>query len=290
MAVHEIIAGGRRRLAAAGLAADEATLSARLLAQHVLGWSAADLLASGLNPADDEMAARYDALVSRRAAREPLAYITGTREFWGLPMAVSPAVLIPRPETELLVETALERLRGLGEARVADVCTGSGCVAIALARARPDLQLLATDISEPALAIAAANVERHGVGGQVRLLRTDILSGVTDRFSMIVANPPYIPTGDRPQLQPEVRDYEPALALFGGDRGLDLIGSLAEHATIRLQPGGWLIFECGAGQARGIREVIDAAPPLRVVETKKDLQGIPRVVVCRLDPPPPPRR
>lgn len=284
MTVHEIIATGRRRLAGVGLAPDEAALDARLLAQHLLGWSAADLLASGLDAASTELITRYDQLVTRRAAREPLAYITGTKEFWGLPMTVSPAVLIPRPETELLVETALERLAD-PELTVADVCTGSGCVAIALATAHPRLRIVATDISEQALAIATANVRRHDVGDRVRLMRTDILSGVVERFGMIVANPPYIPTGDRPQLQPEVRDYEPALALFGGDRGLDVIRTLAEHATVRLRPGGWLIFECGAGQAKEIRELIARVPPLVIVEHKKDLQGIPRVVVCRLDTP-----
>lgn len=285
MTVHQTIAVARRRLADAGLPPDESAMNARLLAQHVLGWTAADLLASGLDSLSDEQMAQYDRLIARRAAREPLAYITGSKEFWGLRFTVSPAVLIPRPETELLVEAALERLADAPDVHVADVCTGSGCVAVALATLRPQLRIVATDISEQALAVATGNVARHHVSERVRLVRTDILSGVVDRFGMIVANPPYIPTGDRVQLQPEVRDYEPSLALFGGDRGLDVIQALAEHATVRLQPKGWLLFECGAGQAHAIRTLIAAAPPLTVVEIKKDLQGIPRVVVCRLETP-----
>ncbi len=262
-------------------------LDARLLAQHVLGWDAARLLASGLDQAPDTFADRYTALIARRAVREPLAYVVGTKEFWNLAIEVSSHVLIPRPETEGLVEAALDRLRGtVAEGGlVADVCTGSGCVAIALATERPGIQIIATDISEPALAVAARNAQRHGVADRIRFVRTDILTGINDKFDMIVSNPPYIPLGDRPRLQPEVRDYEPALALFGGDDGLDIARTLAQHATVRLKPGGVLMFECGAGQERGVRELIANAAPLIMINVRHDLQGIPRVAIARLPEP-----
>jgi release factor glutamine methyltransferase len=274
-------------LRTAGATAAEATLDARLLAQHALGWDAAQLLANGLQQAEAGFIESFTALIARRATHEPLAYIVGSKEFWNLLIDVSPQVLIPRPETELLVEAALERLRGprAEQALIADVCTGSGCVAIALAVERPGLQVIATDISEPALAVAAANAAKHGVADRIRFVRTDILSGINDKFDLIVSNPPYIPLGDRPKLQSDVRDFEPPLALFGGDDGLDIARPLAEHAAIRLKPGGMLFFECGAGQERGVRELIANAAPLRMQGFRNDLQGIPRVVSAQLPEP-----
>lgn len=280
--IHEEIAAGRQALRDAGLAPEEAALDARLLAQHALGWDAAALLASGLAPAVPGFVDRFGALLTRRGAREPLAYIVGRRDFWHLTIDVSPSVLIPRPETELLVEAALERLPAHTETTVADVCTGSGNVAVALAVERPALRVVATDISEPAIAVAAENLRKYHVEDRVRLVRTDILSGVVERFDLIVANPPYVPTGDRARLQPEVRDFEPALALFGGDDGLDVVRRLAEHATVRLNPGGVLMFEFGAGQERGVRQAIAEAAPLTMVAVRPDLQGIPRIAVVRL--------
>ncbi len=279
--IREVIAFGRQRLRDAGLTEDEAMLDARLLAQHALGWDASALLASGLESAPADFVDRLGELLSRRGAREPLAYIVGKRDFWHLTIGVTPAVLIPRPETELLVEYALERLPAGADTAVADVCTGSGCVAVALAVERPALRVVATDISEPALAVAAGNVRRYHVEGRVRLVRTDILGGVTDGFDLIVANPPYVPAGDREQLQPEVRDYEPALALFGGQDGLDVVRALAAQAAVRLNPGGLLLFEFGAGQERGVRELIARASPLRIVDVRRDLQGIPRIAVAQ---------
>jgi release factor glutamine methyltransferase len=274
----------RQVLRTAGATAAEATLDARLLAQHALGWDAAQLLANGLQQGDAGFVERFTALVARRATHEPLAYIVGRREFWNLEIDVSPHVLIPRPETELLVEAALERLRAARaeHASLADVCTGSGCVAIALAVERPDLQIVATDISEAALTVAAANAAKHGVAERIRFVRTDILSGVSDKFDIIVSNPPYIPLGDRRTLPQDVRDFEPALALFGGDDGLDVARAVAEHASVRLKPGGVLFFECGAGQERGVRELLANAAPLKIQGFRKDLQGIPRVAIARL--------
>lgn len=281
--IHEEIAAARQRLHDLGSPVVEAALDARLLAQHALGWDAATLLASGLDTASPAFIEHFSAMLARRAAHEPLAYIVGTKDFWTLTLDVSPHVLIPRPETEILVEEALERMPRPGHGiRVADVCTGSGCVAIALATERPGVQIVATDISDQALAVAARNAAKYRAADRVRFLRTDMLSGVTEMFDVIVSNPPYVRLADRSGLPPEVCDFEPAIALFGGDDGLDVARSLAAHAIVRLKPGGLLLFECGAGQASGVEELIQDASPLRMLEIRRDLQGIPRVAIAQL--------
>jgi release factor glutamine methyltransferase len=251
----------------------------RLLAQHVLGWDTARFLISQADQPPDQFTDAFERLVDRRSQREPLAYITGVREFWGLEFEVSPAVLIPRPETELLVEVTLERWPVGSDLRVADVCTGSGCVAVALAHDRPVCSILATDISASALELAARNAARHQVTACVQFLRTDLLEGVTGTFDLIVANPPYVPDVNRTSLQQDVRNYEPALALFGGRGGLDLIVRLTAQAVPRLEPGGLLLFEFGDGQEEDIIEVIDRHRQLRLVDVRRDLQGLPRTVI-----------
>jgi release factor glutamine methyltransferase len=279
--IHERVAGARDRLREAGLSAAEADLGARVLATHLLGWSTERLFADGRDPEPDHFADRFDAIVARRAAREPLAYIVGGREFWGLPLEVTPDVLIPRPETELIVEAALDLYPDRhGPLRVADVCTGSGCVAIAMASERPAWTVLATDISEPALAVARRNAARHAVDDRVRFARADLLAGVPGPFDLIVANPPYVRSGDRPGLQPEVRE-EPDVALYGGPEGLDTIVRLLQQAPAALTRGGHLIFEFGLGQDQQIEELIAAAPGLSPIELKRDLQGIARTAVTR---------
>jgi release factor glutamine methyltransferase len=279
--IHEQIASARQRLRAAGIPSDEATLDARLLAQHVLGWDAAALLCSGQTPAPDQFGDRYQSVLDRRVTREPLAYITGTKDFWHLTIGVSRAVLIPRPETELLVEAALGRLPAGGRADIADVCTGSGCIAVALATERRESRIVATDISEHALRVAQGNIRRHGVGDRIDLLRADLLSGVTAQFDLIVSNPPYVPLGDRAGLQPEVRNFEPSLALFAGGDGLDLFEGLIGHAALRLKPGGFLMFEFGTGQEPAVSALISESPRLTMVAIKSDLQGIPRVAIAK---------
>jgi release factor glutamine methyltransferase len=211
----------RQVLRTAGATAAEAKLDASHLAQHALGWDPARLLTSGIEQAPADFLDRFTALVARRATHEPVAYILGYKEFWHLRFDVSPHVLIPRPETEFLVEAALDRLRGpqFAEAVIADVCTGSGCVAIALAVERPGIRIVATDLSEPALAVAARNAQQHGVADRITFVRTDVLTGINDKFDLIASNPPYIPLGDRPQLPSDVRDFEPPMALYGGDAG-----------------------------------------------------------------------
>jgi methylase of polypeptide subunit release factors len=411
--LHAVILEGRGRLERAGIEPVEAALDAELLARHALGgWERGQLIANWREPAPAGFGERFDPLVERRERREPTAYITGHREFWGIEIEVEPGVLIPRPETEFIVEEALARLtpdarqpasettvlagspesrtpnpeprlvspdarpldgettvpprprshepakrvmerrvlqtdavgsvrgaaseavlplepaaapagfsesrtalatpKSLGDTddeggnpachaeagldsdrrkresrpavpllRIADVGTGSGCLAIALARWLPTACAVATDISADALAIAARNIVRHEVQDRVSLVHCDLLDATAGPFDLIVSNPPYIPSGDMASLQPEILVYEPTLALEAGPDGLDLIRRLVPMAADRLTPGGWLIFEFGDGQAAGVREIIAAEPRLAVVALRDDLAGIPRVAVAR---------
>jgi release factor glutamine methyltransferase len=275
------VAAAAERLREAGIPAGEARLDARLLAQAVLGWTTERMLAS---PSADEPPAfghQYEPLVARRAAREPLAYVLGRREFWGLDMEVSPAVLIPRPETELMVEAALERLAPDAASRVADIGTGSGCLAVAIARERPLAHVTATDVSAAALAVARRNATRHGVADRVRFAETDLLDGIDGPFDLIVSNPPYVAEADRPALPPEVRDYEPAGALFAGPDGLAVIGRLVTAAPAHLDSGGHLIIEFGAGQNRGVERLVARVEGLTLVEIRRDLAGVPRTAIVR---------
>jgi release factor glutamine methyltransferase len=270
----------RDRLRQAGLSSVESDLSARLLAQHVLGWSTEQFLIDARGAEPDGFAHRYDALIARRAAREPLAYITGVREFWGLSFEVTRDVLIPRPETELIVEAALEVLDAAHPVAVGDICTGSGCLAIAIASARPLAAVLASDISESALAVARRNAERHGVADRIHFEHADLLRGIDSQFDLIVANPPYVRELDVRGLQPEVRN-EPAVALFAGPDGLDAVARLVDEAAHCMRPGSYLIFEFGLGQEIEVEDLIERAPGLSLVELRRDLLGIARAAVVR---------
>jgi len=274
------VTAARARLRAAGIPSHEAELDARLLAEHALGWTTERYVEDARTPPPAGFVGRFDALVERRAAREPFAYIVERQEFWGLPFEVTPAVLIPRPETELLVELAIARCPPDAPCRIADVCTGSGCVAIAIARERPRARIDATDISDRALEVARRNAVRHGVSSRVALSRSDLLDAVAGPFDLIVANPPYVSERDRPKLQPEVADHEPGLALFAGDEGLDVIRRLLPEASARLRKGGVLLFEFGFGQDEAIENLISATPGLTMLELRCDLAGIPRVAVA----------
>lgn len=279
--VHEQVATARRRLQDAGLSASEADLSARVLAQHLLGWTTERLLVDGREAGPADFVTRFAEVVGRRAAREPLAYITGAREFWGLTFEVTPDVLIPRPETELIVEAALDRYPDRhGPVAVADICTGSGCVAIALAHERPSWTILATDISAPALAVARRNAIRHGVAGRVHFAVADLLETVQGPFELIVANPPYVRAGDRNGLQPEVRE-EPAVALYAGIDGLDAVQRLLTQAPSRLRDGGHFMFEFGFGQEIEIEQMVAQSASLALVDMRRDLQGIARTAVTQ---------
>jgi release factor glutamine methyltransferase len=281
LSVHERVAAARHRLREAGLSPAEADVSARALAEHVLGWSTERFFTDAFGAEPDGFDASYRAAVERRAAREPLPYITGEREFWGLMFEVTPDVLIPRPETEIIVEAALEikadRDRPIA---VADACTGSGCIGIAIAAERPRASIVATDISAAALAVARRNAVRHGVAERTRFVQTDLLQNVAGPFDLVVANPPYVRAGDRPGLQPEVRE-EPDVALYGGPEGLDAITRLVGEAPACLKNGGYLIFEFGLGQDMEIERLVGASASLTLVELRRDLQGIARTAVAR---------
>jgi len=274
------VAEARGRFLGAGLSSKGAELDARLLAQFVLGWTAERFIVSAHDSGPPEFAARYNALVERRISREPLAYIVGQQEFWGLPFTVSPAVLIPRSETELIVEVALELFPDAdAPVTFADVCTGSGNVAIALATERPSARITAIDISQTALDVAQQNARRLGVADRIRFQSGDLLAGISGPFDAITCNPPYVAEKDRPGLQPEVRDHEPGVALFGGRDGFQLVERVVGEAAACLRRGGFLLFEFGLGQDDRVESLVAATPGLQLVELRRDLQGIARTAV-----------
>ena len=279
--IHERVAAARQQLGEAGISLAEADLGARLLAEHILGWDATQFYTLANGPEPDGFQTAYVRLVERRARREPLAYITSRQAFWDLVFEVSPAVLIPRPESELIVEAALELFPSpTGAIAIADVCTGSGCLAVALARERSGAHVIATDISAVALDVARRNAERHGVADRIEFVRGDLVDPVADPVDLIICNPPYVASRDRTGLQPEVRDHEPEIALFGGGDGLQIITRLVDRAPARLRTGGYLIFEFGFGQDEAIETLIGNAPGLRMLELRRDLQGIARTAVA----------
>jgi len=274
------VASARGRFRDAGLSSQGAELDARLLAQFVLGWSAERLIACGHDPEPADFAGKYNALVERRLGREPYAYIVGQQEFWGLPFEVSPAVLIPRRETELIVEVALELFPEPGRSlKAADLGTGSGCLAVALATERPAARIVATDISSAALAVARQNAARHGVADRIEFRCADLLNDLAGPFDMIACNPPYVAERDRRGLQPEVRDHEPDVALFGGADGFHIVERLVQGASVHLRPGGYLLFEFGLGQDERIESLIEGTDNLGLRELRRDLQGIARTAV-----------
>jgi release factor glutamine methyltransferase len=276
--LHEHTTRARARLASVGIDPAEAELDAELLACRALRWDRTRLITSWRDEASSSFVAAYDALVDRRARREPISQIIGEREFWNLSFIVTRDVLTPRPETEGIVEAVVERC---GEPRaIVDVGTGSGCVAVTLAREFPAAHVTATDVSTAALAIARMNAERHGVIDRVSFLQTSMLKDAPEA-DVVVSNPPYVPDGDRASLPPEVRDYEPADALFSGADGLDCIRELISAAPGRLHSGGWLIFECGVGQDGAIRGIMARTRALRLVDIGPDLAGIPRTVIAQ---------
>ena len=230
-------------------------------------------------------AAVFRRLVKRRAMREPMAYILGTKEFWSLDLEVTPAVLIPRPETEILVREALAQLPPTGSPlNVVDVGTGSGAIAIALARERSDIMVLAIDNSAEALEVAKRNARRHGVESRVYMLQGDLLQAVLDHeerfppFQMVVSNPPYVGLGERDTLMPEVRDHEPAGALYAGREGTEAVDRLVPQAQRIVAPGGSLLLEVSAQQAARTARLLEESTSWQDVVVVPDLAGLPRVV------------
>ena len=228
-----------------------------------------------------EAAAEYRALIQRRLAGEPVQYIAGEAEFYGLSFHVTRHVLIPRPETEHLVEKAIALAGGFSAPRILDIGTGSGAIAVALAVHLPHASITATDLSSSALAIAQSNARRNGVDSCIRFLAGDLLAPVSgEQFEIIVSNPPYVSAADRASLDVEVREYEPPPALFAGDDGLAIYRRLIPQAVAALVPGGFLALEIGHGQQDDIRSLL-AASGFHAIEFIPDLQGIPRVAVAQ---------
>ena len=275
MTLRQHLIDAKARLVAAGIETSEAARDALLLAMHATGWSRASIHARHTDPPPDEFADAYKALIDRRTRREPVAYITGVQEFWNRDFAVSSAVLIPRPETELIIEEALSMVFGV----VADIGTGSGCLAITLAAEHQRARFVATDTSSAALAVARANAERHTVAGHIEFRETRYLDGVSGPFDIIVANPPYVTDGEYAQLAPEVRDYEPRSALAAGPDGLDDIRGVLAAADSGLAPGGRLLLEIGHGHAGPLSVLLQPHKNLRLFDIRHDLQRIPRMAV-----------
>jgi release factor glutamine methyltransferase len=276
----ELVADAVTRLTRAGLSADDARGDASLIARTVLRWDAATWLTRQREAAPADVSAAFDAAIARRAAREPFAYITGEREFYGRVFTVTRDVLIPRPETEGVIEAALEEA---GAVQVLDLGTGSGCLAITLALEVPDAHVIATDVSGAAIRIARANAARLGAADRVAFIQGSWLAGQTGPFDVIVSNPPYVAESSRATLAPEVADYEPSEALFGGADGLGAYHAIAPTAARALRPGGVLICEIGGDQADAVSEIFTVAG-LRVDDVRPDLQGIARVIIGRKPP------
>jgi release factor glutamine methyltransferase len=278
VSVERVLRNAVDALTAAGV--DTPRLDAEVLLAHVLGGNRAYLYARLRDPLSPAQLERFRPLLARRAAREPLPHLLGEWEFLGERFSVSPEVLIPRPETELLVEYAAERLPK--HARVLDVGAGSGCVAAGLALRLPGARVEALEPSPAARKLAAENFARLGLAARVRLLPGAFPDAVPPGawYDGIVSNPPYIPTADIDRLQPEVRDHEPRLALDGGPDGLAVLRLLAAEAPRFLRPGGWLALEIGAGQAEAVKELL-AAHAWEQVTVCPDFAAIPRVVLAR---------
>ena len=259
----------------------DARLDSETLLMHVLGRDRAYLYAHPeLELSCRELGAYYD-LLERRANGEPLQYITGRQEFWGLDLLVSPAVLIPRPETEHSVEAALELLRDIDFPHIIDVGTGSGCIAIALASELPKARIDAVDISAEALQIARKNAQRLGFGDRIQFSQSDLLGYCVElghTYDMVISNPPYVGESETDKLQIEVRNHEPHCALFGGQEGLDIYRRLIPQAHRVLKPDGWLVMEIGFSQEQAIHQLLSE---WRDVRSVPDLRGIPRVVIAR---------
>jgi release factor glutamine methyltransferase len=276
--LHERLASARQVLVNAGLTPADAAIDAGVLARHVLQWDRAKLLTQGNQPPPASFDEPFDAAIARRAAREPVAYITGVREFWGRSFIVTPSVLIPRPETEIIVELVRAWCPS-GKVTILDVGTGSGCLAVSLAAELPDARVTATDTSMAALEVARRNARRHEVQARVSLVCADLLDAFAAPFDVIVSNPPYVPSGAT--LPPEVARYEPGAALFGGTDGLDVLRALIPAARSLLAGSGRFVVEFGFGQADQVRALAEAAGWPRI-EIRDDLQGIPRTCVMTL--------
>jgi release factor glutamine methyltransferase len=280
MALSDKLAQARARLLEAGVSPADAAIDVDVYARAILGWDKATLLANQRDAAPAALEPRFSEWIERRERREPTAYILQGREFWGREFLVTPAVLVPRPETEFIVEESLPRMQGTRAPRIADIGTGSGILAVTLASELPASTVVATDLSGAALDVARENARRFGVDARIAFVETSYLEGVEGRFDLIVANPPYVKDGDQRALSRDVR-HEPDVALFGGPDGLRDVGGVLDAAVQMLKPGGWFVMEFGYGQEDDVRRLVGARPALRLDRIRDDLQGIARTAVIQ---------
>lgn len=286
MGSHTTVGQWRRSAAAlladAGHASGAAQADVAAIARHLLGWDAAAWLARQDAVVEPGLLADLQTAIARRRDREPVAYILGEREFYGRTFVVDRNVLIPRPETEDVVTAALERLDAAGwpVPRLLDVGTGSGCISITMACERPSARVAATDVSGAALDVARKNRARHGVAERVTFELTHLTGGADGTFDLVLSNPPYVAGRDRDALAPDVRDFEPAVALFAGPDGLAVMRELVPSAHRALAPGGWFVVEFGAGQRDAVTTLLREAGFVDL-DVRRDLANLPRVAVAR---------
>ena len=276
----DVLARARARLVAAGIQPGEAAVDVDVYATTILGWDRATLLQNLRQPEPHALEPQFSQWIARREHREPTAYIVGSREFWGRSFLVTSAVLIPRPETEFIIEEALVLLGAFATPRIADIGTGSGILAVTLAAEVPAADVTGTDLSSDALGIAAQNAQRHGVGARATFINTSYLDDVPGPFHVIVANPPYVRDGDKPALARDVR-HEPDVALFGGPDGLRDVAGVLDAAVDKLTSGGWMVMEFGYGQEEDVQRLVDARRALRLDHIRNDLQGIARTAIIQ---------
>lgn len=281
--VGEALVWATALLGSAGV--DTPRLDAECLLAHLLCSDRLHLYAAIEGPLPSAVFDRYRTLVARRQAREPLAYLVGTREFWSLSLTVTPAVLIPRPETEILIENALTRLGEVPAPVIADIGSGSGAIALAVAKTLPHARIYATEISERALEVARENAKVHGVRGQIAFLQGDLLEplfsrGLVGQCDLIVSNPPYVAASDLAALPPEVH-YEPVEALDGGPDGLDCHRRIIEGAPALLRPGGWVALEMAPAQGSSLTRLLRNQGSFTDVAVMRDLCGLERIVIAR---------
>ena len=253
-------------------------MNAEVLLMFILGCERAYLYAHPERELSADETARYDNALSQRAQGIPSQYITGHQEFWGMDLIVTPAVLIPRPETEHLIETVLPLARTMPMPKIVDVGTGSGCIALALAKKLSNAEIHATDISPDALEIARANAARHGLESRIVFHQSDLLAEMPAGLDFVVANPPYVGESEEDQVQLEVRKFEPRSAVFAGATGIEVIARLIPQAREKLHPGGWIIMEISGTIVMQVRKLLAGWDNVQV---KNDLQNIPRVALAK---------
>lgn len=280
--IRDVLAGAIERLSAAGC--DTPRLDAEVLLAHCLGRDRTWLYLHVSDSLEEHQLKQFEALLRRREQRKPVAYLLGHKEFFGLEFQINPHVLIPRPETELLVETAIQwsiindQLSIVNEKfTIVDVGTGSGCIVVALAKHLPAASMIAIDTSPEALSLARLNAERHGA--QINFLSGDLLESVVEPVNLIVSNPPYVSRAELAAAMPEVNVYEPRLALDGGEDGLEVVRRLLAQAGGKLKPGGALLVEIGSTQGPAVRHLAQLHFSGAIIQIKKDLAGLDRLLV-----------